>query len=86
MITRETVQSHISAYLNHKLSLAELVDWAENALLDDAVDERDASVLRDVVARLGVADVRQFGLTWEDFSNLLARLGYITEVRVVATH
>ena len=86
MITRETVQSHISAYLNHKLSLAELVDWAETALLDDAVDERDASVLRDVVARLGVADVRQFGLTWEDFSNLLARLGYITEVRVVATH
>lgn len=86
MITREIVQSHISAYLNHKLSLAELVDWAENALLDEAVDERDASVLRDVVARLGVADVRQFGLTWEDFSNLLARLGYVTEVRVVATH
>lgn len=85
MITRETVQNRISSYLNHKLSLAELVDWAENALLDDSLDERDASVLRDVVARLGVADVRQFGLTWEDFSNLLARLGYITEVRVVAS-
>ncbi|MCS6910983.1 MAG: hypothetical protein NZM11_10525 [Anaerolineales bacterium] len=84
MITRETVRSRISAYLNHQLSLEELVDWAERALLDEAVEERDAVVLRDVVARLGLADVRQFGLTWEDFSTLLARLGYITEVRVVA--
>jgi hypothetical protein len=60
------------------------VDWAENALREEAIEARDAALLRDVVARLGVADVRQFGLTWEDFSNLLARLGYSTEVRVVA--
>ena len=86
MITRETVQSRISAYLNHQLSLHELVEWAENALLDETVEERDTAILRDVVARLGAADVRQFGLTWEDFSNLLARLGYITEVRVVAAN
>jgi hypothetical protein len=31
-----------------------------------------------------VADVRQFGLTWDDSSNLPARLGYSAEVRVVA--
>lgn len=84
MMTRASIQSRISDYLNHQLSLEELVDWAENALLDEEIEERDASVLRDIVARLGLADVRQFGLTWEDFSNLLARLGYITEVRVVA--
>ena len=33
-----------------------------------------------VVSRIGVADVRAFGLTWEDCENLLDRLGYRTRV------
>jgi hypothetical protein len=39
---------------------------------------------RLVVSRLGVADVRAFGLTWEDCENLLARPGYRTSVEVFA--
>jgi hypothetical protein len=41
--------------------------------------------IRDVVARLGVADVRTFGLTWEDCEQLLSRLGYAARVNIVAT-
>jgi hypothetical protein len=32
--------------------------------------------IRNVVARIGVADVRAFGLTWEDCEQLLSQLGY----------
>jgi hypothetical protein len=41
--------------------------------------------IRDVVARLGVADVRTFGLAWEDCEQLLSRLGYAARVNIVAT-
>lgn len=82
MITRETVQEKLLAFLNRQLTLAELVDWAENALQDGELDPRDTELLRNILARLGLADVRQFGLTWEDCSDYLSELGYQVEVRV----
>ena len=42
--------------------------------------------IREVVARLGVADVRAFGLTWEDCEQFLKSLGCSVHVEVVATH
>ncbi len=84
MINRETLGEKLVAYLNRRLTLADLVSWAEDALLNDEIDERDTATLRDIVGRLGLADVRQFGLTWEDCYDFLARLGYIVEVKVVA--
>ena len=49
--------------------------------MDAEVDERDAAAVSDVLARLGVSDVRAFGLDWED---LLQRLGFSPRVDVVA--
>jgi len=83
MITRETVRDKLMAYLNRHLTLADLVDWAEDALLNEGLDERDTVVLRDIVGRIGVADVREFGLTWEDCYDFLARLGCIVEVKAI---
>ena len=40
--------------------------------------------IRDVVARLGVADVRAFGLTWEDCEQFLQSLGYSARIEIVA--
>jgi len=45
--------------------------------------EQDVSALRSVISRLGVADVRAFGLTWEDCEQLLRQLGYAARVDVV---
>ena len=45
--------------------------------------EGPATIAR-VVARLGVADVRAFGLAWEDCEELLRALGYAACVEVVA--
>ena len=59
-ITKQTVADQIAAYLHHEMTPAQLVDWAENALMDGELDERDAKTISSVIARLGVADVRTF--------------------------
>src|SRR5437762_3048914 len=35
MITRETLASRLRDYLQHRISRAALVDWAENAMMDE---------------------------------------------------
>jgi len=83
MITRESVATQLRDYLQHRITRAALVDWAEHAILEEEFDERDLDAIRDVTARLGLSDVREFGLTWEDCEGYLARLGYRAEVDVV---
>ncbi len=83
LITKQTVADKIAAYLHHALTLEQLVDWAENALMEGEFDESDMEALRTVVARLGVADVRAFGLTWEDCEQALRELGYSARVDIV---
>lgn len=84
-ITRQVVADKIAAYLRHELEMAQLVEWAEGALMEGVFAEDDAAMLAEVVARLGVADVRAFGLAWEDCEDLLRRLGFKSRVEVVAT-
>lgn len=83
LITKQTVAEKIGAHLRHAITLAELVDWAEQAVMDGELEERDAPMLTKVIARLGVADVRAFGLTWEDSEDLLKQLGYSAHVNIV---
>lgn len=76
MITRHTVALKIHAYLKHQISLQELVDWSENTLMDGNIAEKDTEVVSDVAARLGAADVVNFGLLWKDCDEMLRKLGY----------
>jgi hypothetical protein len=85
LITRQVVADKLAAYLQHELSLAGLVDWAETAMMDGELDLQHLTAIRDVVARLGVADVRTFGLTWDDCEYLLKQLGYAAHVQILAT-
>ena len=85
VITRQTVVDKLAAYLQHELSLPALVTWAETALMEGEFERNHFGEIRDVVARLGVADVRTFGLTWEDCEQLLKRLGYSAHVHIEAT-
>ncbi len=82
-ITRQTVAEKLASYLHHETPLAQLVDWAENAVLDGEFTPAEAPMLARVVARLGVADVRAFGLTWEDCEQLLGTLGFSARVELV---
>ena len=83
-ITKQTVAGQIAAYLHHEITLTQLVDWSERALMDGEFAERDAKTISSVVARLGVADVRAFGLAWEDCEELLHKLGFSPRIEVVA--
>jgi len=84
LITRQSIAQKLAAYLRHEIPLAALVDWAERAMLEAEFDESESTALRDVIARLGVADVRAFGLTWEECDAMLRNLGFTAHVEVVA--
>ena len=82
-ITKQTVAEKIAAYLHHQITLGQLVDWAEDALMEGEFEEKDAAIISAVVSRLGVADVRAFGLTWDDCQDLLKQLGFSARVEIV---
>jgi hypothetical protein len=63
-ISRQTVADKIADYLYGKVSQAELVDCAERAMMDADFDEGVIDLLSDIVGRLGLADVAEFGLRW----------------------
>ncbi|MBD3749963.1 MAG: hypothetical protein IE931_10740 [Sphingobacteriales bacterium] len=83
MITKENTAQHIVAYLQHKITLRELVDWAENAVQEEDFEPNHETILMQILGSLGVSDVRTFGLTWEDCENIMKKLGY--EIKVEAS-
>ena len=84
VITHETVARKLAAYLHHEISLSDLVNWAQLAMMEGEFEDAYHDDIRDAVARLGLADVRAFGLTWEDFETILKRLGYDARIEIVA--
>ena len=51
-------------------------------MMEAEFENGDHDIIRDVVARLGLADVRMFGLSWDDCYQFLAQLGYQAHVEV----
>ncbi len=82
LVTKQEVVEKLLAYLNGKLELHELVEWAEEVMQEGDFPEEEYETLRDIVARLGVADVTAFSLTWEDCVSMLKQLGYRVNVEV----
>jgi hypothetical protein len=81
-VSRQRVAQKIIDYLYHRITLADLVDWAESAMMEADFEERDVELLRDIIGRIGLADVRAFGMTWEDWEDFLSRLGYRISITV----
>jgi hypothetical protein len=84
MVTKQHVADKIAAYLEHRISLEQLVDWAEQVLMDAEFEEKDAGTISAAVSRLGTADVRAFGLTWADCEEVLRQLGFSARVSITA--
>ncbi len=82
VVTPKIVAEKLTSYLRHELELVGLVDWAENIMMDGDFDEDNYEILRDVVSRLGVADVKAFGITWEECEKFLNQLGYSVNIQV----
>lgn len=81
-ITCKEVAQKLIDYLHHRITLADLVDWAEDAMMEANFEERNSEILRDIVARLGLADLRAFGMSWEDCEDYLAKLGYRAKIDI----
>ena len=76
MITKQYIAKQFLAYMTHQLSLAQLVSWAENAIMEGEFEPRSESEIRTVLSKLGLADVNNFGLLWEDCEQFMGQLGY----------
>lgn len=81
-VSKEDVANKILAYLNRSISLEQIVDWAEDMVSEAEYDEKDFELIRDILSHLGLADVKEFGLSWDDCYNYLSRLGYQVKVTV----
>jgi hypothetical protein len=76
------VSDRLLAYLTNQITLAELVDWAENLLVEGGFGpDEDIDLLMDVVMYLAGADSVYFPLTWDLCQEFMQKLG--TPVKVV---
>ena len=83
MITKKIIGDQLLAYLQHRLSLDELTNWAENALMDGNYEDDTEHTLRNALAQLGLADVKAFGLEWKDCEAIMKSLGLKLEVKAL---
>lgn len=84
MVTRSQVVRQIMAHLNMELTEADLVQWADEALvtlLESDTEEAHEQALLDVLTYLAAGDSPGFPLSWSVLSGLLGKVG--VTVRVV---
>jgi hypothetical protein len=84
VITKSQVVEMLLKYINRQMDLPALVDWAEKMMQDADFEDKNFNVIRDVLSHIGLADVREFGLTWDDCYDYLHRLGYDAKVELHA--
>jgi uncharacterized protein with GYD domain len=85
LITSKLLADMLMKYINREITLAQLIDWAEEGIREADFEPERFEVIRDILARIGLSDVREFGLTWDDCYDYLHRLGYDIKVELVKT-
>jgi hypothetical protein len=80
IITKQQLAVNLLNYLQHKTTLSDLVNWAEEAFMEGDIQGEDTEVVREILARLGLADVKAFGLFWDDCNEFMQKLGYVLKI------
>jgi hypothetical protein len=80
IVTKQILADKLLNYLQHKTSLSDLTDWAENAIMEGDIEGEDTETVRDILARLGLAVVKAFGLFREDCNEIMYKLGYVLHI------
>jgi hypothetical protein len=80
IVTKQQLAINLLNYLQGKYSLSELVSWAEDSVMEGDIQGEDPGMVRDILGRLGLADVREFGLYWEDCVEIMQKLGYVLKI------
>lgn len=84
MITKKIIADKLLAFLQHRLSLQDLVNWSELSLMDSQYEDDNFHTIRNTLSQLGLADVKAFGLEWKDCESMMEKLGYKLEVNALA--
>ena len=84
MITKKYIADQLLAYLQHQLSAVALVGWAENTLMEGNYEDDAQHTIRNILAQLGLADVKAFGLEYQDCEDMMQKLGYTLEVKALS--
>ena len=85
IVTRKMLSGMLIKYINREIDLSSLISWAEEMMKDADFENGYFELLRDILARIGLADVREFGLNWDDCYDYLHSLGYDVRVEVSET-
>ena len=80
MITRQNIADHLLDYMNHRNTLAALVDWAEISIMHGDAEDQHTKAIMQALGRIGAADVKEFGLLWEDCESIMHSLGFTIKV------
>ena len=80
VLTRGAILRQLNAYLSRASDLPQLVSWAQQMVAEGDLSPDDERLLRDLVDRAGGPASEDFGLTLEEISELLGRLGH--ELRI----
>ena len=75
-ITKKIISEKVLGYLQHQITLDEIVNWSEGILMNNNFEDDKAHTVRNILARIGSADVKAFGLTWEDCEKIMNQLGF----------
>ena len=84
MITKKIIAAKVLDYLQHRLSLSDLVDWAEQSLMNGSYEDDETHTIRNTLLQLGLADVKAFGLEWKDCEAIMENLGFKLEIKALA--
>jgi hypothetical protein len=83
ILTKRELADMLMRYINREINLSNLVSWAEDMIREADFENGSFELIRDILAHIGLADVREFGLSWDDCYDYLHRLGYDVRVNLV---
>ncbi|GFP18798.1 hypothetical protein HKBW3S42_01042 [Candidatus Hakubella thermalkaliphila] len=83
ILTRKLLADVLIRYINREIDLPSVVSWAEDMIREANFENGSFEIIREILARIGLADVREFGLTWDDCYDYLHKLGYDVKVELL---
>ena len=83
VLTRKILAEMLIKYINRGIDLSGIVNWAEDMMKEAYFESSNFELIRDILARIGLADVREFGFAWNDCYDYLHKLGYDVKVEAI---
>jgi len=85
IVTRKMLANKLIKYINRETDLSSFISWAEEMTKEADFEDKDFELLRDILVRIGLAEAREFSLSWDDSYDYLHKLGYDVKVEVSET-